>query len=97
MSNRLNIYKVDDSGIKRLIDAILQSAIREWFINVKAINKGSKNESHIRELKHILSFIKSDYFRALTNGTCPQIDIINKLIETIKVKKIKDEIKKYSL
>lgn len=95
MNNRLDLNRVDNSGIKRLIEAILIGAIRDWKKYSNEINKKGRKESSIRELKQILSFIKSDYFIALTNNSCPQKEIMDKLIATIKDNKIKKELKTY--
>lgn len=87
----------DNSGVDRLITAILMQAIRDWKKYVKEANSPKKRNTSLYELKRIIDFIYSDWFVYLTNANCPQTDCVNGLIAQVFDNKLKEELMDYSL
>lgn len=96
-TQRLDIRRCSDEGVERLVLAILLQSIRDWKVYMNKINKKLGDESDIYELKQIINFIQSDYFRCLTDDRCPQKECVDKLIDSILDIKVKEELNRYAL
>lgn len=84
-----------DEAFHSLLCAIINSTESDWDLHARSINRKGCNQKDLYQLKQIIDFIHSDWFRDLTNHSCSQDKAVDLLMERIKNQKAKEELENF--